>query len=125
MSLISTQSTTLHLGISHTRILPSIDPLMNRFSQAGLNWTQVTAKVNFNKEIVSSNSEVKLQTYEEVRDIGLPKLLCGKTVTQFADPSSHKRTVLSVDADNRCCKVANFNLQKEKDKRKIAIRPNK
>ena len=42
-------------------------------------------------------------------------------MTQFADPSSHKRTVLSVDADNRCCKVANFNHQKEKGKRKFAI----
>jgi hypothetical protein len=35
---------------------------------------------------------------------------------QFADPISHKRTVLSVDADSRCCKVENFNHQKGKDK---------
>lgn len=33
---------------------------------------------------------------------------------QFAYPISHMRTVLSVDADSRCCKVANINYQNQK-----------
>jgi hypothetical protein len=41
---------------------------------------------------------------------------------QFADPISHKRTVLSVDADSRCCEVENFNYQKGMDKEKNAIK---
>jgi hypothetical protein len=46
--------------------------------------------------------------------MSLPKLLCGKTLMQFADPISHRRTVLSVDADSRCCKVSNFNDHEQK-----------
>lgn len=44
MSLTSTQSTTLHLEMSHTRTLPSMDPVMKQLSLVGLNWTQVTAE---------------------------------------------------------------------------------
>jgi hypothetical protein len=41
---------------------------MNRLSLAGLNCTQVTANAIFEKEMVSSNSEVKSITSEAARD---------------------------------------------------------
>jgi hypothetical protein len=57
------------------------------------------------------SSALKQRIYET---IGLPKLLCGKALMQFANPISHKRTVLSVDADNKCCKVSIFNGHEQK-----------